>query len=681
MARVRVVEDASSAGDAVTGIYLRVTAEESIKTDLSLPNQRRRGLEICTERNWSPVKVYQEPRHVGGDEPPAKRPALAALLADIEAGHVKRVLVRHDDRLWRSTEVQDVILNVLRRNTVDLWTFAGQRELRSAGVRFAIKVLGAAAELEKGLTGERIREMKRGKAHAGRLGGGPPSFGYTSQSRYKLELRHQGMSEDEAHRLACEKYPVAKTWYLDEREAEVVRIIFKLYLEERLGSRRISQELNRRGHRRRNGYAWSAVKVGKIVNNPAVAGLTAYDEEAYVKGLPSKAARFRQTLFPGQHSAIIPVERLHEAQRIKTEVNSRLIRTKGSSSARIYPLTGVLVCGVCGSQMSGKSSGTQRSPYYVCARRKYYGVTDGCSGPSMHMRWADEAVLDYLDKLFETPESLQAIRERVNRELADRAPEFETRLREVRASMAELEAKQRRWMEKYESAIDDASAEIIWQRIRELKNQELELRRESDGLEQQLGASSTRQLTLEETAAYLARLRDLPSAPAVKRRAFIEKLHRHHDLRIRVLDARRLAVFMRLDQADTCPETPEKAGTVGCRVAIFGKAATTSIPGPMYPGKPDPGGPTKTMLCPPDAAISSARRATSCPRTSAMSAPIDGRKSGGATVSAVRGWPCNASTNSFKCPTGTMAQSPPTTAASAAFSRGMNRRATEEARA
>ena len=648
MARIRMVEDASSAGEAVTGLYLRVTAEESIKADLSIPNQRRRGLELCTERSWSPVKVYQEPRHVGGDEPPAKRPALAALLADIEAGYVKRVLVRHDDRLWRSTEVQDLILNSLRQNTVDLWTFAGQREHRSAGGRFALKVLGAAAELEKGLTGERIREMKRGKAHAGRLGGGPPSFGYTSQSRCKLELLRQGAIEDEAHRQACEKYPVAKTWYLDEQEAEVVRLIFNLYMGERLGCRRISQELNRRGHRRRAGYPWSPVKVGKIVNNPAVAGLTTYDEDAYVKGLPSKAARFRQTLFPGQHPAIIPSERWHEAQRIKTEVNGRLVRTKGSPQARVYPLTGVLTCGVCGSPMSGKSSGTHASPYYMCARRKYYGKVDGCSGPSMHMRWADEAVWDYLNKLFQTPESLQAIRDRVNRELAERAPEFETRLRDVQGGMVDLEAKQRRWMEKYEAAADDASAEIAWQRIRELKNQEMELRREAEGLEQGLGASTRKQLSLEETGAYLAKLKDVPSAPAVKRRAFIEKLRHFHDLQIRVLDSRRMAVFMRLDQEGAGSETAKTGESVGSRIAMVPRTATSSGHGPMYPGKPEPGGPMKSRLCPPAAAISRARRATSCPRTSAKSFVADGAQRAGKAVTVATRRPCRTSSRSLR---------------------------------
>jgi DNA invertase Pin-like site-specific DNA recombinase len=680
MARVRVVEDAGAAGEAVTALYLRVTAEESVKTDLSLPNQRRRGIEICTERAWSPVKVYQEPRHVGGDQPPSKRPALAALLADIEAGQVRRVLVRHDDRLWRSTEVQDLILNALRRNTVELWTFAGQRELRSAGGRFAIKVLGAAAELEKGLTSERIREMKRGKAHAGRLGGGPPSFGYASQSRAKLELLRQGVAEDEAHRLACEKYPVAKTWYLDDKEAEVVRLIFKLYIDDRLGTRRISQELNRLGHRRRSGLPWCPVKVGRIVNNPALAGLTSYDEDAYAKGLPSHAARYQQQLFPGQHPAIIPVERWREAQHLKNEENAKHVRTR-SSKARIYPLTGVLRCGVCGGTMSGRSSGTKRAPYYVCSRRKHYGPTDGCTGPSLPMRLADEAIWDYLGGLFRTPESLQALMDRVNRELAEHAPEFEIRLREVRSAMSELEAKERRWMEKYETATDDAAAEIVWQRIRELKNQELDLRREAEGLEERLGSRTKRQLSLEETAAYLERLKVEPTGEAVRKRAFVEKLRRFHDLDVRVLDARRMAVFMRLDQPKPGPKPEAATEAIGRRIGIIGKAATTSGPSHVYPGKPDPGGPTKSRLWPPAAAISSARRATSWPRISARSALEVGRKGGGGTGADRSPWPCSASTISPRCPTGTMAQSPPTTAASLALSRGTNNRATDWARA
>jgi site-specific DNA recombinase len=648
MARIRVVDDAKLEDEHITGIYLRVTAEESVKADLSLPNQRQRALEICSERGWSPAKVYQEPKHVGGDEPPAKRPALAALLADIEAGRVKRVLVRHDDRLWRSTEVQDTIIKVLRQHSVDLWTFAGQRELRSAGGRFALKVLGAAAELEKGLTGERIREMKRGKAHSGRLAGGPPAFGYTSQSRHRLELRKQGSGEDEAHRAACERYPVAKTWYIDDGEAEVVRLIFGLYLDERIGSRRISVELNRRGFRRRGGYAWSPVKVGKIVNNPAVAGLTSYDEEAYKKGLPSRAPRWRQTFYPGQHPAIISPERWQEAQRLKVEVNAKNVRTKGSPTARVYPLTGVLRCGVCGSSMSGKSTGTRRPGYYVCSRRKYYGPIDGCAGPTIHMRWAVKTLWRYLDDLFESPDMVKEVMERLNRKLADEAPEFGARLREVEAQTRELEAKQSRWMEKYEATTDEASAEIIWTRVRELKAQELVLRREAEELSQKLAPRSEKALTLEETAAYLAKLNALPEAPAARRRIFVEKLRHRHDLRVRVLGPKRLMVTLCMNEEAMREQAKGAPLSVGQRLAICGKAPTSAKTWPMSPGKPDPGGPTKTMLWPPAAAISSARRATSCPRTSDKSAPVDGTNGGHVARGAASISPRRASTSSAK---------------------------------
>ena len=62
-----------------------------------------------------------------------------------------------------------------------------------------------------------------------------------------------------------------------------------------MGSRRIAMELNRQGFRRRGGYAWNAVNVGNVINNPAVAGLTSYDEDAYTKGLPSKLSFIDET--------------------------------------------------------------------------------------------------------------------------------------------------------------------------------------------------------------------------------------------------------------------------------------------------------------------------------------------------------------------------------------------------
>ena len=579
MAKIRIVNDARTAGQAVTAIYIRVTSEESIKTDLSKPNQRIRAVEMCESRGWQAVKVYEELKHVAGDLGPERRPALAELLRDIEAGAVERVLVRHTDRLWRSTEVEDRILNVLHRNSVELWDFGGHKEFKTAGGRFALKVLGAAAELEKNLTGERIREMKRGKAKSGKLGGGPPSYGYASQSREYRERLNDGLAqgvakeraEDDALKLACEKFPIAKTWYVDEAEAEVVRLIFHLYLEERLGARRISEELNRRGHRRRGGSKWSPVKVGKIINNPAMAGYTTYDEDAYQRGLPSKKARFRQTLFAGTHTAIISPETWHEAQRLKTDVNTKRVRTKGSPNARVYPLSGVLRCAVCGSAMTGKSSGNRENAYYICGRRNYYGPRDGCSGPTLLQHWAELTVWKYLDPLLSAPALMSELLERTRRRVRHDEPSLRAKLDALRAAASEIEVRQRRWLEKFEETKDDSSAEIVWNRIRELKSKHTSMLQEIEAAERQVTASAQPEVTEQEVMKLLARLANGDGSPE-KRRILVQRLEQHHGLRVNMLDARRLALSLRIDAFAGSDITAQ----VGSRLVLVGNKPVDS---------------------------------------------------------------------------------------------------------
>src|SRR5262249_36191965 len=186
-----------------------------------------------------------------------------------------------------------------------------------------------------------------------------------------------------------------------------------------------------------------------IVNNPVMAGYTSYDEEAYAKGLPSRRPRYRQTLYAGTHPAIIPPERWHEAQRLKTEVNARHRRTKGADSARIYALTGVMTCDACGAYMRGRSSGSKTSGTYVCGRRAYLGKDHGCTGPSMPQAWAETTVWSYLDRLFQAPELVERIVEEASKKTKHAQPEATARLAAVRAEVSSLEAKQRKWMERF----------------------------------------------------------------------------------------------------------------------------------------------------------------------------------------------------------------------------------------
>ncbi len=57
-----------------------------------------------------------------------------------------------------------------------------------------------------------------------------------------------------------------------EDEARVVGLIFRRYLEGR-GIAKICQELNRLGHRTKNGRAWASQTVANILSNPVYCGL------------------------------------------------------------------------------------------------------------------------------------------------------------------------------------------------------------------------------------------------------------------------------------------------------------------------------------------------------------------------------------------------------------------------
>ena len=86
----------------------------------------------------------------------------------------------------------------------------------------------------------------------------------------------EGLPEDEAYRRACEIIPVGKSWVVDEREAEVVRRIFRLFTDpgHRWGVRRITACLNRDGYRRRSGLLWHPDKVRAItdIKHPRIRG-------------------------------------------------------------------------------------------------------------------------------------------------------------------------------------------------------------------------------------------------------------------------------------------------------------------------------------------------------------------------------------------------------------------------
>jgi site-specific DNA recombinase len=200
-----------------------------------------------------------------------------------------------------------------------------------------------------GSVGERVRAAMRRKAVRGEVLGRPP-YGYRVGMRRRLVI-----------------VPI---------ESSVVRYIFRLYIKDGLGIRRIARRLNDEQFRTRKGGLWSMVTVRDILRNRAYVGTY---------------SRFGVRV-PASHAPIISQE---DFQRVQERLDQRR-PTSDSRKVSPFLLSGVTYCGYCGNKMIGvtrkqrwqrRSDGTTRTAqyrYYQCESRTNRSLCD------YHTRRAEE---------------------------------------------------------------------------------------------------------------------------------------------------------------------------------------------------------------------------------------------------------------------------------------------------
>src|SRR5262249_14790059 len=146
------------------------------------------------------------------------RPALQTLLAAVREGRVDVVVVYKIDRLTRSLADFAKIVEIFDSHGVSFVAVTQQFNTTTSMGRLTLNVLLSFAQFEREVTGERIRDKIAASKQKGIWMGGTVPLGYDVRDR----------------RLVA-----------NAREAETVRLIFRLYLE--LGSvRQVRDELDRR---------------------------------------------------------------------------------------------------------------------------------------------------------------------------------------------------------------------------------------------------------------------------------------------------------------------------------------------------------------------------------------------------------------------------------------------------
>jgi DNA invertase Pin-like site-specific DNA recombinase len=203
-----------------------------------------------------------------------ERPALQHLLADIRAGRIDIVVVYKVDRLTRSLADFARLVELFDAEAVSFVSVTQQFNITSSMGRLTLNVLLSFAQLEREVTGGRIRDKIAASKKKGMWMGGNVPLGYDASER---------------------------TLVINSVEAGTVRRIFALYRE--LGCvRRVKEEADRLGLRtkcsitangtKRGGKPFSRGHLYTLLSNPIYTGQIAH------KG----------ALHPGQQPALIDDE-------------------------------------------------------------------------------------------------------------------------------------------------------------------------------------------------------------------------------------------------------------------------------------------------------------------------------------------------------------------------------------
>ena len=286
-----------------------------------------------------------------------ERPALARLLADIQAGEVDVVVVYKVDRLTRSLTDFARIVEMFDAKGVSFVSVTQQFNTTTSMGRLTLNVLLSFAQFEREVTGERIRDKIAASKKKGMWMGGVVPLGYDLKERNLV---------------------------VNQGEADTVRLLFRRYLE--LGTvRRLKEAADNLGlvtKRRQQGPQ------RRPAGNPSPeATSTSFSRIRSMSGRsPIRALRYA-----GRHEAIVDRETFEAVQRrLKENASPRQSAINATApsllTGLVFDETGDRLCPTHASKKG------RRYRYYI-SKRLMHPTNDASDGWRIPAAALEEAII------------------------------------------------------------------------------------------------------------------------------------------------------------------------------------------------------------------------------------------------------------------------------------------------
>jgi site-specific DNA recombinase len=376
------------------------------------------------------------------------RPGLEALRDLAAEGQIGAVLIHSPDRLSRKYAYQILLAEEFARCGIEL-IYLKSPAGATPEDQLVVQFQGMIAEYERAQIAERSRRGKRHKAQQGTvnvLSGAPYGYRYVRKSESSSAY-----------------YEVI------EAEAQVVRMVFEVYTQQRLSINAIARMLNERQIPTRSSTTrWERSTVWGMLRNPAYSGKACYGKtEQRPRQRITRPLRQRNGVAsrdsasherPRQEWIEVPVPAL-VTEEIFSLAQEQLQKNAHHSPRRtIEPtlLQGILVCQQCGYALYRTSTRTskQKINYYRCIGSDGYRRLKGpvCANRPIRQDSLDRIVWDEIIRLLDDPSLIQSEIDRRRKTALESNP-LHKREEDLRREQARLEKCSERLISAYQEAL------------------------------------------------------------------------------------------------------------------------------------------------------------------------------------------------------------------------------------
>lgn len=358
------------------GIWIRVSTEDQAQGD-SPEHHEKRARSFVESKGWNVAKVYHLEAVSGKsvkEHPEAKR-----MLQDVRNKIITGLVFSKLARLARNTIELLEFADQFNNAGAELISLEGPIDTLAPAGKMLYTMNAALAQWEREEIASRVAASVPIRAKLGKPLGGQAPFGYQWDK---------------------------KVLKIDPVEAPIRKLIYELFVKLKR-KKTVAEELNKRGHRTRNGSEFSDTTVDRLLRDPMAKGVRRSNYTKSTGDGKQWALKPSEDWVLTECPAIVSEELWQACNSILDEQTASR-KPRGKASAHLF--TGLVFCG-CGAKM------------YVAPRSSNY-ICTGCKKSRIPKVDLEEIYYEQLKGFLLTKEDLSTFNKRGDQEIKAREKEI-----------------------------------------------------------------------------------------------------------------------------------------------------------------------------------------------------------------------------------------------------------------